>query len=137
MKYILKVILILLILCNTNKLIAQITDASTNSQDSIYNFQEDSQNYVDVLIRYKEFNLLAETHQPTILSNENELKQYFSSLIKIKYPEAIFSTIYVSEDKTKKIWFAYTFIENSFRQKRCQIIVCKENGKILKFELKH
>lgn len=105
------------------------------SNDTVFKYQKRFQEFVDKTTKIRPFNLEKEILDPTLLSSKEELKQYISFMIKMKYPDAKFSKILVSEDRTKKIWFAYTMMENSLNGNDLLIIICKDNNKVLLFNM--
>jgi hypothetical protein len=103
--------------------------------DSVFHYQQRFQDYVDTLSVIRPFDVNLETNDLIMLESKEELKSYVKFLIPLKYPKARFSEIHVSEDKTKKIWFAYTNMENAYMGNNMMIIICKDNCKILLFAM--
>jgi hypothetical protein len=100
-----------------------------------FKYQEEFQYLVDQLIKEGSLNLDNEFGDFTIKENKETLKEYIKFISTIEYPQWKISTIHISEDKSKKLWFAYYQVENAARKNDMQIIICKSNYKIIFFSL--
>jgi len=124
-----KIFLLFLFSFSSSLIFAQ--DDSLLKLDSIFKYQDSFEDYVRQIETTSSFNVNEEYIGQYILDSREKLKSYIIFLMATISPEAKFSTIFVSEDKTHKIWFAYTQIENSLMGNAMQFIVCKSNCKVL------
>jgi hypothetical protein len=110
-------------------------EKAQRSNDSTFLYQERFEKYLTAYQEMYPFKIDDESQGTFILATEEELIQFIHFVFKHKYPKAQYSKIKISEDKTGKIWFAYTTVTNSMMMQPMMIIVCKGSCKVLLFEM--
>ena len=102
----------------------------------IINNEQEFEDFLSQCRVLQEFNVYNEVlNDLELLDSEEKLSKYITFLLNTTYPKAEFNDIIIGEDKSKKIWFAYTSIENALRKRNMLFIICKSNAKVLLFEM--
>lgn len=100
-------------------------------KDTVFPYQEELQDYVDQIQQLRPFNLDEEIVTPAMLETKEDMASFYGYIMGKKAPEFQWSNLLVSEDRTKKIWFASARLDNSLRKTRIHLVVVKQNCKIL------
>ncbi len=111
--------------------------------DTIFNFEKNSQRAkeklqiaVNLFIKEKIFSFKNEdTFSQDLLMKKEDVEAFAKNLIHAKYPQIknLSNEYYLGEDNSKKLWFIYTEIPNTFDGGIYMVIV-KNNCKVLYFD---
>lgn len=106
------------------------------AQESEFRYQEEFEDFLSQCRVLQDFNIYNEVlNEENLLDSKENLSKYITFLLNTTYPKVEFNEIIVGEDKSKKIWFAYTSIQNALRKNNMLFIICKSNAKVLLFQM--